>query len=113
MSSALARFRKRQNGAALVEVSWPLGKPEFVFKVARFAHAEQRSAYFDAEKTLAQRGIDPLQAKRLDEEDRKVYDDELSGAFYSCLVDYIKRHVKSWTHTVADGEEPLPYSKQN
>ena len=101
MTSAIDRFRKRQNRAMVIDVGWPTDKPVLVFKVNRFAQAEHNAAQKDALDATAKRAGVEEGAERMS---------FFLGEYCEALPKYIKRHVKNWVHTPTDGSEPIQFS---
>lgn len=104
MTSAFERYKNRQNRAMEVEVLWPSKKPEFIFKVIRFAQTEFNAAGKDAAKGLRDAGIEP------DDLDDKERPQKFTDEFCEQLAKYVKRHIKGWVHKPADGSKPVDYS---
>jgi hypothetical protein len=101
--SAIDRFRKRQNGAMTFDVPWPTKEePKIIFRVNRFAQAEMTAATWAAEKNLRDRGI---------ERTNPVWEETWNWALGYAIAEFVKKHVKSWTFKIDEGEEPIIFSQ--
>lgn len=107
MTSAIERFRNRQNSAMVLNVPIAPGSEELILKVARFAEAEHNAARKDAEAVLAKLGM--LQPGEIIHREHSAFARYLVE-FCEVLPKYIKRHVKGWEHKPKDGGEPIAFS---
>lgn len=111
MSNAIARFRERQNLPMTVDVPWPMGNPEIIFKVARFAQMEAQAAMWRSEGIMTEvRGWKKPDGS--DQAYKAAFESEQSAIFFSELATPIEAHVKGWVHTPGDGA-PLPFTAAN
>lgn len=108
MTSAIERFRDRQNRAMVLEVPLSAGSKELVLKVARFAEAEHNAARKEAEAALVKLGM--LQPGEFISREHPAFG-RYMAEFCEILPKYIKRHVKGWTHLPSDGKEPVEFSQ--
>lgn len=107
MTSAIERFRNRQNTAMVLDVPVSPNSGELILKVARFAEAEHNAARKDAEAVLVKLGM--LGAGEIIHREHPAFGRYLVE-FCEILPKYIKRHVKGWEHNPSDGGDPVPFS---
>lgn len=98
--SIIERLKDRKLFSPSVEVPISETDPEFVFEIGRMPRAEVDCAVISALDMLSPLG-------------GQVDDGVRNATFVFAFASYLKRHIKGWKHTPADGGEQLVFSRSN